>query len=471
MTISLPVARGVQVPRLHSVPPHSEPHEDSPGALAVELAASAGLYLDPWQKLVLEQAMYERANGRWAAREVGCILPRQSGKGSVLEALELAGLFLPEPGGPPPLLLHSAHEYKTADEHFRRMRDLIEGSDRLRPQIRITRTASGAQSIELVSGARLRFVTRTSGSGRGFSADLVVIDEAYNLTDEAMAAVLPTLSARPNPQIWYTSSAGMPASTVLARVRARGMTGTDPNLAYFEWSAPDDADLDDREAWAQANPALGIRIPIEAIEGERAAMPDEQFGRERLGMWPDTSRHVVLDAGLWLSLADPTDKIKDPVCFAVDVTPDRSSASLAVAGWRADGKAHVQIVRNAPGTGWVQAVLERAVERSRPSAVLVDGAGPAASLVPQLSEVRIVNTREMGQACGAFYDAVAQGTLRHHDDLELNIAVAAAKKRNLGDAWAWTRKGSADISPLVAATLALHGLNSAPTTGGWMVSL
>jgi hypothetical protein len=39
---------------------------------------------------------------------------------------------------------------------------------------------------------------------------------------------------------------------------------------------------------------------------------------------------------------------------------------------------------------------------------------------------------------------------------ELSAALAGATKRSLGDAWAWSRRNSAvDISPLVAATLAL----------------
>jgi hypothetical protein len=162
-----------------------------------------------------------RPFGKWAAFEVALVVPRQQGKGSVLEALELAALFLADPDAPPPLILHSAHEFKTSAEHFRRVRDLVEGTS-FAKQVRIIRTAAGAEAIELHSGARLRFVTRSGGSGRGFSADLVVIDEAYNLTAESMAAVLPTMAARPNPQIWYTSSAGMVASEQLAHIRERG---------------------------------------------------------------------------------------------------------------------------------------------------------------------------------------------------------------------------------------------------------
>jgi phage terminase large subunit-like protein len=66
----------------------------SRGREAVELAASAGLVLDEWQAFVLERALGVRENGKWAAFEVGLVVPRQNGKGGLLEARELAGLFV-----------------------------------------------------------------------------------------------------------------------------------------------------------------------------------------------------------------------------------------------------------------------------------------------------------------------------------------------------------------------------------------
>jgi phage terminase large subunit-like protein len=110
-----------------------------------------------------------------------------------------------------------------------------------------------------------------------------------------MAALLPTLSARPNPQIWYTSTAGLPSSSQLGLVRARGLRGDDPSLAFFEWSVDrDDYDPGDPRCWAQANPGMGIRITSEYIAKERAALSPAEFARERLsvGDYP-------ADGGAW----------------------------------------------------------------------------------------------------------------------------------------------------------------------------
>jgi len=453
-TISaLPAVVGAQQPRVHSAPPAVS----SAGEEAIELSDRAGLHLYPWQQLVLRDALGETATGRWSAFEVGLIVPRQNGKGSVLEALELAALFLADPDDPPPLILHSAHEFKTSAEHFRRVRDLVESNDFLNRQVRIIRTAAGAESIELHSGARLRFVTRTGGSGRGFSADLVIIDEAYNLTAEQMAAVLPTLSARPNPQIWYTSSAGMVSSEQLAHIRRRGHAGGDPSLAYFEWAAEDGADLDDRTAWAQANPSLGYRIPETFVVAERAALPDEQFGRERLGLWADVNAdRSAIDPSVWADLADVGAERGNSPVFAVATAPDRSWSALGVAWRRPDGRLQVMLADYRDGTTWV-AERVRQVRDRWGARVLVDVA--SRGLVPDAVEL---SQAEQAKAHNALSDAVEADTIRHGNEKALNVAVGAARWRPLGDTRVLDRKGAADISPLVAVALAAWDLVGSP---------
>lgn len=445
LTISPPaVLRGAQSPRLLSVPPRASTAGDD----AVDLAASAGLILDPWQQLVLREALGERSDGAWAAFEVCLIVPRQNGKGSVLEALELAALFLPDEDAPPPLILHSAHEFKTSAEHFRRMRDLIEGAPHLSSRVRIVRTAAGSEAIELHSGARLRFVTRTGGSGRGFSADLIVIDEAYNLTAEAMAAVLPTMSARPNPQVWYTSSAGMASSDQLERVRERGLKGHDPSLAFFEWSAPDGADLDDRAVWAASNPALNIRIPEHFVAAERAALPDEQFARERCGIWADKDRlGAALDLEVWASLGDPSAERGATPCFGIATAPDRSWSAIAVAWRRPDGLAQVMLADYRPGDAWLE---------GRKAELLATWGGSVAVSLRGLAGVE--KAADAAVAHNALASLVDGRGLRHGNEPALNTAVRSARWRPMGDSRVLDRKGSADISPLDAAALAVHGV-------------
>lgn len=449
-----PGLRGVQQPRIELVPPAVS----SSGREVVELCAAVGIDLDPWQRVVLDGALGEDRAGQWAAFEVGLVVARQNGKGEVLLARQLAGLFLLGEQ----LIMHSAHEYKTAAEAFLRVKTVVENSDDLIRLCKKPRTSHGEEGIELLNGNRLRFVARSGGSGRGFTGDCVILDEAYELGAAQMAAMLPTLSARPNPQLWYASSAGMESSSQLRAVRERGIAGADGGLAYFEWSADPRADLDDRGAWAQANPALGIRISEVFVERERAAMPQLEFARERLGVWDDAGRLAVIPFDVWEGLIDRASAVLDPVTFAVDVTPDRGSASIGLAGQRTDGSWHVELVENRLGTAWVVDRVIQLVQRWAPLSVRIDPAGPVGSLLPPLVEAGVpvvsVGAREYGQACGAFFDAVMGGRVRHLDQPPLTGAVQAVRQRPLGDAWAWHRKdATTDISPLVAVTLALFG--------------
>lgn len=170
---------------------------------AVWLALSAGLLLDDWQEELLRRSL--ESNGeQWTHFEVGCIAPRQNGKNVVIEARELAGLFLDDECE---LIIHSAHEFATSLEASRRLLYLIESTPELDRQVARVSRSHGDEGIELDDGSRIRFRTRTKGGGRGFSSDLLVLDEAMELPESAYGALLPTLSARPNPQIWYTGSA------------------------------------------------------------------------------------------------------------------------------------------------------------------------------------------------------------------------------------------------------------------------
>src|SRR3954470_5539568 len=84
------VPRGVQVPRVR----HAPRVRDSAWEDVADLAAAYGLTLDPWQENVLQAAMGERHDGQWATPRVGVSVPRQNGKGAIIEARELAGLLI-----------------------------------------------------------------------------------------------------------------------------------------------------------------------------------------------------------------------------------------------------------------------------------------------------------------------------------------------------------------------------------------
>ncbi|MFF1843059.1 LAGLIDADG family homing endonuclease [Streptomyces sp. NPDC058217] len=376
--------------------------------------------------------------------------------------------------------------HNTAKNAFKRVEALIRRCPDLHKRVKNYRYTVGEEAIELHTGQILRFIARSKGSGRGFTGDCNILDEDMILGDDAMDALMPTMAAVANPQIWYLGSAGIGSPSVqLGRLRRRALAAVesgvpDPSLAYFEWSINEHADectaactdhdgVDAPSSALIANPAIGYRLTLEKTEHERRSMGAEGYARERLGVgsYPTDGRDTwqVIGEDAWRSLAAAESSPEDEVAFAIDATPERSHAAIAVAGrWR--GGTHVEITDHRPGMGWVVQRAKEIHERHRPRVWVVDARGPAGSLIEDLAAelgVEIVSPKslEVAAATGQFYDAVTDQSVSHLDQAPLATALAGAQKRPLGDAWAWARRGvGVDISPLVAVTLAKWGLGA-----------
>ena len=462
---------GQQAPRVACEPAAEWSHADD----AAFLASSYGLTPDEWQFAVLEAWLGVRRNGRWAATSCGLAVPRQNGKNGVLEIRELYGIVaLGEK------FLHTAHEVKTARKAFLRLKSFFE-NERQFPELAELaveiRKTNGQEAIVLANGGSVEFVARSKGSGRGFTVDVLVLDEAQELSDEALDALKPTISAAPsqNPQTIFTGTP--PSATmngeVFSRTRQAALTGSATRLAWHEWSVErsPDLNLDDKTLWAATNPALGTRLNLEVLEDERASFSDEGFARERLGMWEDTDRlGAAIPLELWTATEREDAAAVEVHAFAVAVDPDRVWSAIGMAGPHCScsppqaqctpGLVHVESVNHARGSGWV---VDRCValdQRHGPAQFVVDEGGPAGSLITELesrglSVVR-VKLSDVKHSYGLFMDALAQGTLRHGPQASLLEAVKSAKTRSVGDgALAFGRKPSgADITELEAVSLA-----------------
>jgi hypothetical protein len=445
-----------------------------------------GDQLDDWQELVLYLSLAERIDGTWAGSTIAELISRQNGKNVPLAFRELYGaMCLGE------FVIHTAHLFPTALEQFKALDDRINDDPELKREVK-KRWATPAQGYEFQfhSGGRIRYLARQTSSGRGFAgADLVVLDEAQNLSEEEIGSLIPTGAAKPNRQLWYAGSAPLDTSIVWHRLRRRGrqlsqlrtedpMVRPEDRLIYIEYSAdvdPMDARsvlsaLDDPKRWAEANPAFPRRITSETIADERASMSPEVFARERLGIAPDLSDggNDVFTADEWFACTDATSEPGTSVAFAVDMTPDRKTVAIAVAGTRGDGLSHVEILEHRAVGDWVAQRLVDLQARWTPTAIVIDPSGPAGGLLPSLTQsgvvVHLATSRDVTGAAGAFVDAVKSNRLRHIDQAPLNVAVDGAARQNVSDgSWKWSRRhSSTDISPLVAVTLALGAHLSTP---------
>ena len=439
------------------------------GPEAVELAEVASLYLLPWERFVIEHALRQDTGGLWAAFEVLLIVARQNGKGSVLEAMELYALFVLGLN-----VFHTAHLMKTSRDAYKRLWMLIEATPQLRRRVFSVREKADECEIRLWNGARIVFMARGSRAGRGLTdCDVLVLDEALFLEERTTDAIVPTMSTRPNPQIWYTSSAGVTGSALLRKLRAR-LHASAEGMAGFEWSAREPArnepplDPTDRALWAQANPSLGMEVGGRVllteryIENEQRVLGPEGFARERLGIFdPDPNDDDrVIGEPEWLARAGAPSRPDERLAFAISAEhPDAGHGSISLAG-RLGAERVVQSVDYRRGTSWMVARAVELQERHNPIGFAVDPGGPAGFLIDELEEAGVTllkpTMREVAHASGQLLASVVDtADLRHFQQPELDAAVASAGMRPLGKAWTWSQVGDDDISPLESVTLAL----------------
>lgn len=464
---------GIQTPRIKHVPTLG------PGTAyleAVELAKAYGLDPMPWQIEAVRVILAEELTGKWTVPVVNLSVPRQNGKGSVLEIVELYGLVVLRER-----IIHTAHEVKTSLDHFRRLKEGFfenENFPDLKKLVKKIVHTNGMEAIFLTNGASIRFISRSKSSGKGFTADRVVMDEAQELADIQHAALQGTLTTSKHPQQILTGTPPSPKDNgeVFPRMRKQALDGTNERMAWLEWSADKNADLLNHASWAQANPGLGITIDIQTLMDFHTTSSEDVFKREHLGMWDDGKLITVLDMDHWGTLAN-WDFNPREVVFAIDVAPDRSSASIAVAGYvkwidpdidsnpdlLVTDAVHVEVAHHGKGTGWIVDKMVRYTEAYNTVAVYVDEKANNGSLILDLKragvKVTTITGPDVSGSWGTFMDRVKNRSLVHADMPLIDIALINATTRGVLSGYAWDRKSAdTDITPLVAITYAAYGL-------------
>jgi phage terminase large subunit-like protein len=424
----------------------------------------------PWQQHVADVALeVDPATGRLKYRRVILTVPRQSGKTTLILALfahRALGF------GSRQVMTYAAQtgvdaRKKFIDEHV----PLLEGS-LLKPLFRVRKT-NGHEAVLWQNGSRHHISAGTEKSGHGATLDLAVVDEAFAQPDGRLEqAFSPAMVTRPEPQLWSVSTAGKPTDEwFFAKIKAgRALADGTDGTAYFEWSAPTDADPHDPAVWASCMPALGHTVTEDVIRAELAAFEAEdkvgEFRRAYLNQWVQQEASSVVDLDAW---NDRRTKHHEPVrpVFSVEVATDRSTATIGAA-WRVDGTPHVEIVEDRPGTEWVPARIDELRSKYGYANVVVDASSEAASLVPALEALGLsvvkVGGAERAAACGSFYDLVTSARLTHNGDPAVLQALGMARWRDVGEgARVFSRRrSSGDIAALYAVALALHGLMVAP---------
>lgn len=460
--------RGSQEPRIRVEPQRAA----TDGTDAAFLMGAYGYELDEWQRMVLDCWMGTDEDGRYTVTSAGLALPRQNGKNVCLEAREFFGLVVSGEK-----ILHTAHQVRTSKKSFRRLAAMF--TDKRHPEItdivRQIRYTNGEESIELDNGGSIEFSARSRQAARGFDGiSLVVYDEAQELTDDQVEAIMATLSASATGtrQILYTGTPPYPGCPGDVFRRRRTVCLSDPGKhdAWHEWSVAaesvEEIKADDTGLWYMTNPALGIRLSEDFTAEELRTMSVDGFCRERLGWWsPVLTRKedFAIPAAAWDACKSSAPKPEGKTAYGVKFTADGSAVVLCGAVIPKDGPARVSLIEARPtghGTQWLADWLN---ERYRTaSCVVIDGRNGVDVLVDKIRPVwRMKNSvvcpsaRDMISAVSTLVNAVNEKTVTWYDKQPaLRESAVTAVKRPIGGGWGF---GGENAAPVEAAALALWG--------------
>jgi hypothetical protein len=288
-----------------------------------------------------------------------------------------------------------------------------------------------------------------------------------------MSDMVPATNAAPNGLVFLMGTPPRPKDPgeVFTNVRKSAIEG-DPDTLYIEFSADEDASLDDRKQLAKANPSYPHRTGEAAIQRMRKLLgSDDNFKREAYGIWDEAAlTKKAIKPKAWDALAiEPEDVPTDGRrVFAVRFTVDGSAVALAAAIRPEDGRpVHVEGIKLASMGDGTQWLVDWLVDRhDRAAQIVVDGKSGVGYLVNALLEEGVAksaiitaSTETVTASSSMLEAAVGLGGLTHRGQQELDDQVKAAEKRKIGTngGFGWQAPEGGSVALLDAVTLAFWG--------------
>lgn len=461
MTISIPSSQVSAAPRYAT---SRNPDRASYGSQVDQVAAALGHPSMPWQSYVNAVSSEVLEDGSFAYPLVVLSTPRQAGKTTLLQGIQAHRcITMPDFRS-----WYTAQSGADARDTWGSWRGALQTAMGDRWGVRLS---NGEETLTWkANGSYIRTFPPRPESLHGKQTDFVALDEVFSYTNDQggaiLQAVVPTQATRKRRQLWIVSTAGTAESLWMKSWIDRGRSSlSDPTsrIAFFEWSAPEDAPWDDPETWANTHPAYNRTIDHSYLADQVELVGEDQFRRGFLNQWPVMGAdwqavYPTLDTGV----AIPDDAF---VFIGVDATWNRSHTSIAAAAQLPDGRTAIEVIDHRRGTEWV---VDRLVElgRRHRSAIVVHRRGPLGFMVDDLHRagVRLAETSESeyGDATARFQVLVSSGLIVRPDDPRLDLAVANVVSSGT-DRPVWRRRASGvDISPLTASAFAAWQASTPP---------
>ena len=499
---------GCEEPRIYTKPKRELTPDTTHGFACIAFAEDVlGIQLFPWQRWLLIHALeLDELTGMYRYRYVICSVGRQNGKTMLMLILALWHIYALDT----PTVIGTAQDLANAEKAWGEAVEWAQSDEELEELIEKVNLGH-PKYFKLVTGCQYRVAAASRRGGRGFSGDLILLDELReHQTWDSWSAVTNTMNARPKAQAWAFSNAGDALSVVLRYLRAQAhrelgwpdgdadadiLEGIDDDMAeyleqnageqvlgWFEWSAAPAAKRTDHGAWAQANPSMNHSDIVENCVTERAiaaAMrtnPPSQFEIEVLCRWVSMAEAGPFPEGSWRETLDndarPSDSTERFVALAMSW--NRSKCYIARAAHDKDGNAVVGIAADRTGNDWVIPWLIE--NRGSYSGIVIQSNGaPETSLLDDITNAIMPDGSpanltvipwagpDLGSATGIMFDRLDKRRIRHlaHPGLDSAATSASVKVLSQG-AWVIDLAASpSDAAPLKAAIGAVWAVETA----------
>ena len=423
---------GNQEPTIH----FALPYEATDGQSATDLYELTGRKALEWQKKLVNDILARNDKDLWMHTRYGYSVPRQNGKGEILAIVELYGLAAGL------RVLHTAHLTSTSHKAWERECLLLDCLGVSYKSIK----AKGQELIEIHSGGRIEYRTRTAKGGLGESYDILIVDEAQEYQDDQESALKYVISASPNPMTIMCGTPPTPVSsgTVFKNYRDNVLKGKAEDAGWSEWSVHEFSDIYDRELWYQTNPSLGIRLTERTLSAETGSDDDKKidFNIQRLGLWlKENQQSAILKADWDKTLIKQLPAFRGKMCVGIKYSKDGESVSMAIAINADDDRIFFEVVSNKSareGNEWITDFCSRAGRAI--NKIVIDGASGQQLLKDKLLELKVKGEKsiilptvaQVIKANAAFERNLLDGKLCRMEQPSLTALATNTEKRAIG---------------------------------------
>jgi phage terminase large subunit-like protein len=427
-----------------------------------------GLQLDEWQRWLL-RAILERyptdhpdptKAGRLRYRAVVVSIPRQSGKSLIGAILGLWGVAMRT--GQTLSLASSAEQALII---YNRVLHTILNNETLKKRFSKTTERRGIVSSDGLS--RYDVKAMKESALQGIPLDTVLADELHLWKKGAWSAVILGTSTKPDGIVIGITTAGDETSETLLDLYAQGQRAANGDtelerFGFFNWTAPEGADVKDPGAILASNPAVECgRIPLDRIMADLATIPEHEARRYRLNQFVAGTTDSWLPGELFHQCAGSGISETDGLVLGVDITLRWEYATIAGAN-NLDDIIETELISSfvQPTENQLYDTITALCRKYKVRGIGIDGQR-APNLVKRLKlngfPVWQLYGKEVAAACSQGYAMFETKKIAHNNDPLLIAQVPRGVAKYVGESWYLSRaKSFGDIDAVLATLFAVY---------------